>query len=161
MKKTIILSSALAIVLAGCSHKSIPVADNPSGNSVAPTIVQPASFIPKATVFKMNGPYADRVAVTVVNGQLTYFPAPGDISADSQPIYVGDGWWLNRQGVSANSVFTDWTFKQYAELSSSPSPSEIMKHIIPGAEVTEMRQLSLPVGEAANNLKQVRTELGI
>ncbi len=105
----------------------------------------------KATVFKMNGDYANNVAVTVgPNGNLTYFPAPSDLTAESAPVEIGEGWWLNRQGISANSVFTKYTFDEYRNLKSTPSPAEIKAMIIPGSEVTDFRQLVLPASEARN-----------
>ena len=108
----------------------------------------------------MSGPYADKVAVTLdAQGNLTYYPAPGDITKSSMPVYLKDGWWLNCQGLSANSVFTDWTFTDYAALPATPSPSEIKAHIIPGAVVTAMERTAVPVTEAMRNLDKIKANL--
>jgi len=103
----------------------------------------------KATLFKMSGDYANNVAVTFgPDGNLTYFPAPTDLSAESVPAEVGEGWWLNRQGLGPNSVFTKFTFDEYRALKTVPTPDEIKAAVIPGARVTEFRRLVLPASEA-------------
>ena len=103
----------------------------------------------KASAFKMSGDYANNVAVTLDDsGNLVYFPAVSDIRAGSKPTSIGDGWWLNRQGLGPNSVFTKWTFEEYMALPATPSPAEIKSAIIKGAEVTEFRQLPVPAAQA-------------
>lgn len=111
-----------------------------------------ASALPRATAFRMNGNYADKVGVTLnPDGSLAYYPAPTDITPMSAPAEIGDGWWLNRQGISGNSVFTKWTFSEYAALKSTPTKEEILAAIIPGASVTEMVQLPVSYSEAREN----------
>lgn len=117
-------------------------------------------LMPKATAFRMTGDYADKVAVTFgADGRLVYYPAPSDISAASRPLDLGNGWWLNRQGLSANSVFTKWTFDEYAALKKTPSQEEIKAAVIPGARVSEMRQLPYTISEASSNLPAIREML--
>ena len=100
----------------------------------------------------MNGDYAANVAVTLNDdGSLAYYPAPSDITPDSAPFDLGNGWWLNRQGLSANSVFTKWTFDEYAALKTPPSREDIIEAIIPGARVTEMVQLPVKLSEALSD----------
>lgn len=103
----------------------------------------------KATLFKMSGDYANNVAVTLgADGNLLYFPAPTDITPESAPVEVGDGWWLNRQGIGENSVFTKYTFEEYSALKTVPTVEELKAAIIPGARVTEYRILAIPAAEA-------------
>ncbi len=110
---------------------------------------RPLSAVIKATLFKMSGDYSDKVAVTInPQGVLTYFPAPSDINLNTKPKYIGEGWWLNRQGLSENSVFTKWTFEEYAALDKVPTPAEIKQSIIPGARVTDFCRLSILASEA-------------
>lgn len=161
MKKILIIAAAagMAVMPVACSHKSIG-ADNNNEITAMPVNGGGESFIPKATVFKMSGPYADHVAVTLDNnGELAYYPAPSDITANSVPVYLGDGWWLNRQGLGASSVFTTWTMAEYAKLPSTPSPAEIKGHIIPDARVTEFRRTSVPITDAMTKLSKIKTEL--
>lgn len=153
MKKVIALTALCSIILAfpGCrSGKAGGSSDGPvahatvGGNGTA--------LAPKATVFRMNGDYAGNVAVTLnPDGTLAYYPAPSDISEASEPYDLGDGWYLNRQGISPGSVFTRWTFADYAALPQAPSPEEIIESIIPGAKVVVMEQLPISASIAVSN----------
>lgn len=150
MKKIIFLTilASFIISLPACKSgketvKTVTVKDNMMGG---------VAMMPKATVFRMSGDYADNVAVTLnPDGTLAYFPAPTDITVDSSPLALGNGWYLNRQGIGQNSVFTKWTFKEYSRLPKVPSATEIKDAIIPGATVTEFRQLPLSLQEALAN----------
>ncbi len=114
-------------------------------------------MMPKATAFKMNGDYANHVAITIgPNGQLTYFPAPSDISKSSIPTSLGGGWYLNNQGIGANSVFTKYTFEEYSKLPSVPSPQELKDAVIPGSRVEDMIQLPYTINEAKKNIEEIK-----
>lgn len=109
--------------------------------------------LPKASAFRMSGDYAGNVAISLDSqGNLTYFPAPSDISTSSAPLQLADGWWLNRQGIGINSVFTKYTFAEYAALPNVPTIEELKASIIPGARVTEVISLPYPVGQAEANI---------
>lgn len=150
MKKFLYILPLAAMAVA-CSPKSNTSVPQPEAMPVDVADSRPNLVRLKATVFKMNADYADKVAVTLgQNGELSYFPAPSDINVDSAPVEIGDGWWLNRQGISANSVFTKYTFEEYHNLKSVPTPAEIKAMIIPGSGVTDFRQLVLPASEARN-----------
>lgn len=108
--------------------------------------------IPNATVFKMNGDYADNVAITLnSDGSLAYYPDPSDISSRSTPYPLGGGWYLNRQGIGPDSRFTSYTFEQYRALGKLPSHKELLDAVIPGAYVTEFMELPVTVHEAFAN----------
>lgn len=110
--------------------------------------VKGLSYMPNATIFRMNGNYSNNVAVTLSpEGELTYFPAPSDITADSEPVEIGEGWWLNNQGLGPNSVFTKYTFAEYAALPEVPSVEQLKLSIIPGAKVTDFKELPVKLGE--------------
>lgn len=157
--KILIGAAALLSVAAACSHKTAETAQT-SAPAPQPVAGPTTGYIPRATVFKMSGPYADKVAVTLdAQGNLTYYPAPGDITEASKPVYLKDGWWLNCQGLSAGSVFTDWTFSQYAALPETPTPAQIKAHIIPGATVTAMERTAVPVTQAMQNLDKIKDAL--
>lgn len=164
MKIIHIFAAGLAM-LSACSPKTQGVnADGARHSDIASNEVETVTAQPmpgndmnskpvyarlKATLFKMNGDYANNVAVTLgPDGELRYFPAPSDISEYSRPEEVGEGWWLNRQGLGANSVFTKWTFDEYKNLKNVPTPEEIKSAIIPGSHVTEFRQLAIPAEDA-------------
>lgn len=158
------------LALASCSHKNT---ENAAGNAVGSGDVitqvvvgggsvgyrdsKPVNAIPKATAFRMNGNYADNVAVTLnADGSFSYFPDPKDITENSKPISLGNGWYLNRQGISANSVFTKYTFDEYSKLKSVPCIEELKASIIPGSKVVGMQKLPFSISEAPQHLDSIR-----
>lgn len=156
--KIILTMAIIAIACVGCtSHQKAEKVETVN----EPRALESAAFIPKATAFRMSGAYADKVAVTLDNaGNLVYYPAPGDITKASVPSYLGNGWWLNNQGISANSVFTSWSFDEYAALKEVPSIKDIKAHIIPGAHVTQFFRTTVPVTKVSDNLAKIKAELG-
>lgn len=160
MKKILLLLPALLI--AGCSKKNKTIEDSPTIVS-APIQVElgggemRSSRIPKATAFRMNGDYANHVAVNISSdGNLTYWPAPSDITNASHPISLGNGWYLNRQGFAPNAVFLKYTFDQYSALKDTPTPSEIKSAIIPNSSVTQFIQLPYNINEASRNIPEIK-----
>lgn len=169
MKKvTFIFSLAIMLLATACKSSSSTSKDTNDPNitrSVAvsmplrdskPVASQSVNALPKATAFRMSGDYANNVAISIDSqGNLTYFPAPTDISAASEPISLTDGWWLNRQGIGTNSVFTKYTFSEYASLPSVPSIEELKASIIPGAKVTEVIALPYSINDASNHIPEI------
>ena len=118
---------------------------------------QQLSAMPDATAFRMSGDYANNVAVTLgPNGELLYFPAPTDITADSEPVELMDGWWLNNQGLGPNSVFTKYTFAEYASLPEVPSVEQLKLSVIPGAKVTDFMELPFKIGNTSQNIEEIK-----
>lgn len=176
--KKILGIGIMAIMLASCSHHTYvvksdnlntgsgyyPSAGKIEGNQLSPVKVpatggeiKAVNFLPNATAFRMSGDYSNNVAVTLgPDGELIYFPAPTDITADSEPVELCDGWWLNNQGLGPNSVFTKYTFAEYASLPEVPSVEQIKLSIIPGAKVTQFMELPMKIGEANQNLEKAR-----
>ncbi|MDE6337983.1 MAG: hypothetical protein K2L34_15570 [Muribaculaceae bacterium] len=172
MKKlTLLLSLAVMLIASSCKSSSPAATSDPNvTRSVAVSMPlrdskprgpqtlnsKPVNALPKATAFRMSGDYADHVAISVDNqGNLTYFPAPTDITAASAPVSLTDGWWLNRQGIGINSVFTKYTFSEYAALPSVPSIEELKASIIPGARVTEVISLPYTISEAPSHIQEI------
>ena len=176
MKKLILILS-LSALLASCSNtghvyspdykgeRSVAVgykgkSDN-SDMKISPVKVKstvgPSMAIPNATAFRMSGDFAGNVAITLSpEGEVIYFPAPSDITADSEPIDLGNGWWLNRQGIGQNSVFTKYTFAEYAALPEAPSIEQLKFAIIPGAKVTQFVELPMNINQAPLQLDEVK-----
>ncbi len=163
MKKIIFLLPV--IMLVGCSKKTTAVEEAAVPQPevvkmVEPIASRPLGTILKATAFQMTGDYSNNVAITLnEDGSLAYFPDPTDITPDSRPILLEDGWWLNRQGLGPNSVFTKYTFDEYEKLPEVPSPAELKAAVIPGARVSNWKRLSYPAGEAMKYLPQIKEEL--
>lgn len=155
--------ATLALLAGGCSKKTVSAPESNYGPKEMPgqlTINEPSRILIKATAFKMSGPYANNVAITLnADGTLAYYPAPTDISEASKPVDLGNGWYLNRQGISPNSKFTKYTFEEYAALKTVPSQQELIASIIPGAEVTDWTTLPYPAGEAMQHLPEIKAQL--
>ena len=118
------------------------------------------NFIPNATAFRMNGNYSNNIGVSIdSNGDLTYFPAPSDITADSEPVELTGGWWLNCQGLGPNSVFTKYTFAEYASFTTTPSPEQIKLEIIPGSRITDFIELPMKNNVALDNIDSIKEYL--
>lgn len=137
----------LGLLCMACGHKP---AEQPASLEVHMRAAGGESFhLPRASAFRMSGDYADKVAVTLnPDGTLAYYPDPKDISEMSAPVNLGNGWWLNRQGVADGSVFTNWTFEDYSRLDKVPSREDIINSIIPNARITEIKVLPLSLSEA-------------
>lgn len=165
--KNLILLVLIGMTIISCSRKNSPVEESAPSSVVIgtarvlrPATGSPAAAMPAATAFRMSGDYADNVAIGVdASGQLTYFPAPGDLSENSRPLGLGDGWWLNRQGIGANAVFTKYTFAEYMKLPAAPSPDELKDAIIPGAKVVRMEKLPYTVNEASSHINEIKEYL--
>lgn len=163
MKKILFLLPI--IMICGCSKKTTTVAKSTAPQPevvrmVEPIGSRPLSMVLKATAFQMTGDYSNNVAITLNDdGSLAYYPAPSDISANSRPVDLGNGWWLNRQGLSPNSVFTRYTFEEYEQLPNVPSQEELKAAVIPGARVSNWKKLSYPASEAMQHLPEIKEEL--
>ena len=116
----------------------------------------PDAALPQAVAYRMSGPYADNIAVTLSpDGKtLLFYPAPSDLSADSSPLPIADGWYLSRCGITANSVFTRYTYASYRALPSAPTPAELLAAVIPGARVTALQPLPLTPSAALDSLRR-------
>lgn len=136
---------------APCAHAAVGPAgaDTPVGVTA-----------PKAVAYRMSGDYSDNVPVTLAaDGAIISYPAPGDLTDRSAPLPLADGWWLDRRGISANSVFTRFTYSEYRALPAAPTPAELKASIIPGARVTVTLQLPMTVAEATADTAAVNAAL--
>ncbi len=108
-----------------------------------------ASYIPRALIYRTNGDYADNVPITVnaAGDQVVSFPAPSDLRG-ATPVPLADGWLLDRRGVSLNTRFTTFTYKEYSEMTSAPSIERLLHSVIPGARVTEVKRLDMTTQQA-------------
>lgn len=105
--------------------------------------------IPHAVAYRTDGDYADCVPVNLApDGSLASYPAPSDISAASEPLPLVDGFLLDRRGIGPNTVFTRYTYRQYAALPQAPSQQQLLDSVIPGSRVNEMVVLPMTTSEA-------------
>lgn len=157
MKKYLLILVAIATLISCSKKQTVNNIEQPIKVGTTAVAIGYDKFLPAATAFRMSGDYSDNVAITLnQEGQLLYFPAPTDITADSRPIDLGNGWWLNCQGLGPNSVFTKYTFAQYSELPNVPSPNQLKLDVIPGAKVTGFIELPMKKDYAVTHLDEVR-----
>lgn len=100
--------------------------------------IKPAP-LPQQHKYRISGPAtAANVPVQVnAEGKIVSFPAPTDLIGQ-EPKDLGDGWYLDRRGVNANTRFTTYTYEQYSRLSAPPSLAELQAAIIPDARVIDL-----------------------
>ena len=142
------LIAAGTCVSCGSSHLS-----NTPGKEVSEVVYAPQSplsgarrAMPRAVIYRTNGNFNSNVSATYDKSTLSFisFPAPSDVSLDSEPIELVDGWLLDRRGgISPNTVFLRWTYPEYHALPQTPSIEQLFQAIIPGAEVIQIRILDM------------------
>ena len=141
MKKVVTILAPLSVLmLSGCSHKTTTdVVTAPTIQSTAtkePTErvrrdSKPVMALRSVFVYKMSGDYADLVPVTLDgNGKIVSYPDPMDITESSRPVALGDGWYLDRRGITTTSAFLDYTYAQYHALEHVPSIETLQAHIV-------------------------------
>lgn len=145
MKKILLALMALVTLstLSACHKRT---ADVIASAPAAPV----AGELPKAVIYRTSGAYNDNVPVILgAAGRLQSYPAPSDITADSTPLPLADGWLLDRRGITPGAAFTRWTYAQYAALPQVPSRAQLLESIIPGAVVTAYERLDMTPTQAA------------
>lgn len=142
-----------ASVISSCStHKA---AADPAPLTVKADVPvmgsRPLGVLPKAVIYKMNGDYASLVPVTLdaSGNKIASYPAPTDLSEQSMPLALGDGWYLDRRGgIGPNTAFLKYTYTEYMAMPKAPSPSSLMADIVAKAKVTETKVLPMTLNEA-------------
>ncbi|MCM1450775.1 MAG: hypothetical protein NC102_00740 [Clostridium sp.] len=157
----IIMLLALTSAAAACSAgKSAPAADSVKVRPVVSAVASaPLSVLPKAVIYKMNGDYAKYVPVTLSpsRDQLVSYPAPTDLSENSTPLPLENGWYLDRRGgIGPNTAFLKYTYAQYMSLSAPPSHQELMDAVMPDARVTQVRTLPMTLNAALADTAELR-----
>lgn len=102
---------------------------------------QQSLALPHVIIYKMKGDYSNLVPVTMNDERtkIVSYPAKSDIRPSGKPIALADGWYLDRRGISNNTVFTDYTYEEYSALEKTPSIAELMNHIIDKYPILDLR----------------------
>ncbi|MDD2961845.1 MAG: hypothetical protein PHR45_07180 [Muribaculaceae bacterium] len=119
----------LIMTMTSCGSSSklasqAPVAMPPSENNVK-------DMRPKAIIYKTISDFSDKVPLTMnaTRTEIVSYPAPQDV-VGGEPTILKDGYLLDNRGIGLNTVFTDYTYTEYAKMKSAPSLEELKKHII-------------------------------
>ena len=148
--KQVILFLFLAMALISCktSGTTTGPAEGQSFNS-QPKMTGTAAALPPIIIYKTTGNYDNLVPVTMdeTKTRITSYPAPGDLYYKGSlaiPQKLMDGYLLDRRGISANTVFTDYTYQEYAAMDKAPTINELMAHIKHKEPFTELYRLKSP-----------------
>ncbi len=135
--------------LAGCaSSKETTEVAEPQAITRDYTCVMPKAM-PRAVVYRTNIDVVQNVPVALAaDGTIASFPATTDINENQLPIALDNGYLLDRRGIGERSVFTAYTYAQYAALATTPSVDELQKSIIDSAYVVEILRLPLLLSDA-------------
>lgn len=124
-------------------------ADAPVVYQSRTSATQQVSMMPKAQIYKTSVDCTQFVPVQfAADGTLVSFPAPTDLTDQSVPLPLVNGYLLDRRGVSVNSRFTTWTWREYRALPQAPSPDQIKSNLLEDAYVTEVVTLPMTLSEA-------------
>lgn len=150
-------------MLGGCATKKEQAAAPEAPEIVSaprgPVTGGGAQQLPRAKAYRMNGDYAANVPVQVgADGNITSYPAPADVRGQ-EPVALAGGWWLDRRGISRRSVFTRYTYGEYAALASAPSIAELKAAIIEGARPVDIVELPMTPQQALADTAAVNARL--
>lgn len=162
MNKLTLSAAACSLILCGCATKK-------EQQSVVPELIQtpervigngPVKALPRAVVYRMAGDAtADNVPVQLdANGNIVSYPDPRDVRG-AEPVALGDGWLLDRRGISEQSVFTRYTYPEYAALQAPPTLAELREAIIPGARPVDIHRLDMTPSQAAADTATVKAAI--
>lgn len=156
---------AMATALCGChsSKNSTAMSELTGSNPAAEMVTVPEaavgtqSALPRAVVYKMNGDYINNVPITVsADGEsIVSYPAPSDLTAESKPLPVADGYLLDRRGINANTRFLRFTYDEYSAFAQPPSLEQLKANIIPDARVIDIHRLPITLNQALNDMPRV------
>lgn len=137
--KPLILAASLALTAASCTTSSGAMQSARQETAGE----KQAAFLPSVLIYKTSGNFTDNVPIQLNESRtaVVSYPAPSDITAESAPVKLADGYLLDRRGISSNTVFTTFTYSQYSRLTAAPTAEELMKAVIPGSQVTEIVEM--------------------
>ena len=166
---TFLLTAAFAVCACSChssrQNQTAALTEIPSqvdGITETPQIIKPGTKIDvplHSVIFKADSQYACNVPVSVTpsGNAVIFMPSPSD--AKVAPVKLADGYWLATMPLGQQSVFTDYSYKAYAELAQRPSASEMLGHVIAGAKPTVIVQLPEEMSDTVAINKLIREGL--
>jgi hypothetical protein len=90
------------------------------------------AFRPKVVIYKTNKPSADLVPVQIIDKAIISYPAPQNLlnlPNFGSPIALKQGYYLDLNGISANTKFLAMTRSNYSKLDFAPTIEEMNKSI--------------------------------
>ncbi len=98
-------------------------------------IMQSSNMQAPLIIYKTTKDYSNHIPIVLNESRdrIVSYPAMTDIyfnGAFAKPTRLASGFLLDNFGVSANSVYTSFTFEEYAKLEKVPSLQELMESVI-------------------------------
>jgi hypothetical protein len=95
------------------------------------------------TIYKTKKNYSYNVPVTLSadKTKIVSYPSPADVFYNGQlayPTKLVKGYLLDNRGVSLNTAFTKYTYKEYSKLKEAPDLKTLYNSIIDKNPITEM-----------------------
>jgi hypothetical protein len=86
-------------------------------------------------IYKTKQDYSNLVPVTLnpQGTKIISYPGPNDLTFEGEPalpVELHDGFLLDRRGINQYSVFTSYTYEEYARLSAPPTTEALFKSIV-------------------------------
>ncbi len=127
MKNILVIIIALLVSMCS-SNKQIPQ----NTNMQAPLII-----------YKTTKDYSNNIPIVLNESKdrVISYPSMSDVFINGEyakPTNLTNGFLLDNFGLSANSVFTSFTFEDYSKLEKVPTIKELMNNIIDFDPFTEM-----------------------
>lgn len=123
------------MLLSGCaSKKPINAPQAVQGTEVVNSSVgasSPVRMLPKAVIYKTKKDYNNLVPITLdaSHTKVISYPAPSDL-VNAKPTLLANGYLLDNRGIGVNSVFTGFTYDEYAALPQAPSIEELLASVV-------------------------------
>lgn len=143
MKQTKIILSSLFLLLIFVGCKSL----EEKSSALAPVT---SRYVPNAVIYKTKMDYSQFVPVNLdaTKSRIVSYPHPTDLSKNSTPLKLINGWLLDRRGITVNSAFTSFTYDDYSKLSNAPRIRVLEEKIIDDDPFVAIVQLPIPASEA-------------
>ena len=99
-------------------------------------------------IYKMKQNYSQQVPVgmNADKTKIISYPGPKDLIIGGEtavPTQLIRGYWLDNRGIGPNTVITSFSYDEYIQMESPPTPEELMKSIIDKEPFTEMYRIDL------------------
>jgi hypothetical protein len=98
---------------------------------------------PPVIIYKTRKDYFNNVPVLLSNDKLSVsaYPDKADIYHDGElatPTLLANGYLLDNRGISENSAFVKYTYREYSQLTSTPSAETLFSMVIDADPFTEI-----------------------
>lgn len=116
----------LALLVMGCkTNKQAVKIDGMVTNTPESVVENPT------VVYKTIRDFSDFVPVIMNAGRtkILSYPAPTDLSVNSKPTVLKNGYLLDNRGITEHVVFLNYSYEAYMAMKEAPTMDEMLKNI--------------------------------